>query len=328
LFSSSLAGAVTPEAGLWAIDSEVDGRPGRGFQIDVQTGTLVLTFYGYDADGSANWYLSAGAITNDEFTGTLGKYANGTTFGGSHVSASALGSAGTVSLTFFDSTHGRITLPGESAKAISRFDFGSSSGSTGSFPVRSGYKAFLTTERHRTFVITGTCSGSGSKSTTPATTAATFEGIQGFSATTTTALTFSNCTPSTSNTTTVSYFDSNLNPLGFSTVGGRYGAYRTSPSIPISGTVGDAGQYGVQVLYTDNTKQVTKGMNIQSYVMEYDSPETAIANLVTTMIDSTGAVFAVEQDRYRVASDGTLTPLSADIQYLTGQKIHLVLTYN
>jgi hypothetical protein len=123
LFSSSLAGAVTPEAGLWAIDSEVDGRPGRGFQIDVQTGTLVLTFYGYNADGSAQWYLSAGALTNGAFTGTLDRYQRGAAFGHSIVPAVSAGNSGPVTITFADATHGQITLPGESPKAISRFVF-------------------------------------------------------------------------------------------------------------------------------------------------------------------------------------------------------------
>jgi hypothetical protein len=128
------AWAVTPEAGEWVIDSELDGRPGRGFQIDVQDRTLVVLFMGYAGDGSATWYLVAGAMAGDTFTGSLDQFAGGTAFGRSLVSAHAIGSAGNVTLTFTDATHGQITLPGEAPKAVSRLSFGGTAAGAGVRP--------------------------------------------------------------------------------------------------------------------------------------------------------------------------------------------------
>jgi hypothetical protein len=128
--------AVTPQAGLWLVDSEIRYEPGRGFQIDVQGGTLVLTFYGYRTDGTAQWYYASGPYAKDTFTGTLAQFEGGMAFGMPYVAAHSAGAAGNVTLTFSDSSHGQITLPGESPKSISRFVFGSSTGaSSGIAPV-------------------------------------------------------------------------------------------------------------------------------------------------------------------------------------------------
>jgi len=90
----------------------------------VQNGVMVLTFYGYRADGSAQWYLSSGSITSsNKFSGTLDQYVKGTAFGKPYAAALRTDSSDTVNITFTDSTHGQITLPGESTKNISLFTF-------------------------------------------------------------------------------------------------------------------------------------------------------------------------------------------------------------
>ncbi|MFO1493038.1 MAG: YHYH protein [Lysobacterales bacterium] len=122
--SGAPAHAVSPDVGLWIIDAENTGQPGRGLQIEVQDGTVVMTFYGYLPNGAAQWYLAVGALTGSSFSGTLETYRGGTAFGQPHVPAQSAGSAGTVTMTFSDNSHGTITLPGESAKAISRVQFG------------------------------------------------------------------------------------------------------------------------------------------------------------------------------------------------------------
>lgn len=120
----SVACAFTPESGLWAIDAENNGKPGRGFQIDIQGSTFVLTFYGYEASGDAQWYLSAGALSSNAFSGNLEIYEGGMAFGMGQVSAHGTGSAGSVQMTFSDARHGSISLPGEGWKAMSRLNFG------------------------------------------------------------------------------------------------------------------------------------------------------------------------------------------------------------
>ena len=125
-FLTESAGEATPlmpENGLWIIDTE-QGGPGRGFQIEVQRGSLMMAVNGYESDGRATFHLASGAYANGSFVGELTQYAGGIALGGAPRSAHATGSAGPVSLQFTDRTHGMITLPGEAPKAIGKFDFG------------------------------------------------------------------------------------------------------------------------------------------------------------------------------------------------------------
>lgn len=53
---SGVASAFTPANGLWGINAELNGSPGRGFQIEVENETVVLTYYGYRPDGSSAFF--------------------------------------------------------------------------------------------------------------------------------------------------------------------------------------------------------------------------------------------------------------------------------
>lgn len=117
--------AVTPQSGLWIIDAEADGRPGRGIAIDARGNVLVTTVYAYQNSGLAQWYLASGPFDGNSFQGTLATYEGGTPFGAAPVAAHAGATAGTISLSFIDATHGTVTLPGEPTRAISKVVFGS-----------------------------------------------------------------------------------------------------------------------------------------------------------------------------------------------------------
>jgi len=199
--------------------------------------------------------------------------------------------------------------------------------STLSFPLQSGYRALVTNGLSKSFAISGTCSGSGNKSSSPANTAATFEGASGFSATSTLTLTFTNCTPASTAVTSTGYFDTNYNPLGVNTVGINYGVYLTPLAVPTSVTVGGTGTLGTQTLYTSSTKATPSGRMDLSYVVEADTSTTAIVNLIAKLYNASGTLTATEQDRYRVTSTGTLTPTSTDIQYANSSTNHLVFTF-
>lgn len=121
---SNAAWAFMPAGGLWVIDAENNGQGGRGFQIEVENEIMVLTYYGYRADGSSIFYLAAGPIVGNGFSGALEEYQNGKALGTTWKPASAAGSAGTVTVTFSSGLHGMIALPGESAQAISKLSFG------------------------------------------------------------------------------------------------------------------------------------------------------------------------------------------------------------
>lgn len=201
-------------------------------------------------------------------------------------------------------------------------------GASVSFPLQSGFRALVANGLSKSFTISGTCSGSGNKSTSPANTAATFEGTAGFSATSTLTLSFSNCTPASTATTSTAYVDSNYDPLGFNSVGVNYGVYLTRLVIPTSVTVGATGTLGTQTLYTNSSKTTLNGKMNLSYVIEADTSTTAIVNLISKIYNTSGTLTATEQDRYRITSTGALTPISIDIQAANGSTNHLVFTFN
>lgn len=129
------AAEKVPEDGLWAITAEIDGHPGRGFQLEVRNGVLVTTVYGYDSAGNPTFYLASGPLTNGSSSQSLEYFHGGTTFGGPVHSATQAGSAGTATFAFTDSTHGTVTFPGESAQAIKKLDWADPVDQTGNQPL-------------------------------------------------------------------------------------------------------------------------------------------------------------------------------------------------
>jgi len=116
------AAAFQPRTGHW-YDSTA---PGRGFNFDIQNGILVMTVYTYDSAGNAQWYLSAGPMTNAQhsYTGTLDKYVNGQCIVCSYRPAQQVGNDGAVFLNFSNETTATITFPGGLTSVIHPFDFG------------------------------------------------------------------------------------------------------------------------------------------------------------------------------------------------------------
>ena len=71
----------TPQAGTWIITSENNGQPGRGLAIDVQGNTLFLQVYGYEKNGDSTFYIAAGKMDGNRFSGPLTSYSGGQSFG-------------------------------------------------------------------------------------------------------------------------------------------------------------------------------------------------------------------------------------------------------
>ena len=138
---------------------------------------------------------------------------------------------------------------------------------------------------------------------------------------------FTGCTLSSVAATSTTYYDSNYLPRGFSSVGSNYGVYLTAPTIPSTIMVGNTGTIGTETLYTNSTKTVGNGTSEVSYVVEADTATTAIINLIDRSYNAGGTLIATEQDRYRIDADGTLTPVSADIQYSYTSTTHLVFAF-
>ena len=197
--------------------------------------------------------------------------------------------------------------------------------STLSFPLQTGYRAIIANGMSKTFTISGTCTGTGSRTTAAANTAATFEGSAAFSSVSTLIMTVASPCSSIAQSYT-SYVDSNYVPVGMNSVGVNYGVYLTAPVIPTSVKVGDTGIIGTETLYTNSTKTVGNGTATSSYVVTADTANTAFINLISKDYNSSSTLIATEQDIYRIDSLGTLTPISVDLLYSSGA--HIVLTYN
>lgn len=124
-FGATIAQAFAPQAGGWAVNAEFDGRPGRGMTIDVQNDTIALQVFAYESNGQATFYLGAGRLGSDGKANlSLMRYSGGRFFGSAPRSAQEIGGAGVAMVRFTSGVDGFITFPGESEKAISRFNFG------------------------------------------------------------------------------------------------------------------------------------------------------------------------------------------------------------
>lgn len=173
---------------------------------------------------------------------------------------------------------------------------GGGSGQTGpvastlSFPLQAGYRALTANGSSNNFTISGTCNGSGTRTVGAANTTTTFEGLPALSAASTLTLRFVDCTPSSVASTSTNYYDANLIPRGFSSVGVNYGVYLTAPTIPSTVMVGNTGIIGTETLYTNSTKSIRNGIITSSYVVEPDTANTAIINLVGRIYNSSGTL--------------------------------------
>ena len=198
--------------------------------------------------------------------------------------------------------------------------------STNSFPLQSGYKALVATGSSATFTISGTCTGTATISDS-APVAATFESIAGVSVTGTITAAFTNCTPATAASTSVSYYDSNYLPLGSSTPGSEY-TKLASPSTGIAASVkvGDTAIFATINTYTNSTKTTLTGQRVVSYVIEPDTATTAITNVISKGYNTSNQLLFTQQSRYRMGLTGELSFVSIDVQYSTTSTTHLIYT--
>jgi hypothetical protein len=203
---------------------------------------------------------------------------------------------------------------------------GPSNIATMSFPLLAGYKASVIAGSSVNYTVSGGCAGTATLVSAPAI-PATFEGVTGFSAADSATINLSNCTPSSSTTSGVEYYDANYTPVGTMTTGEEYAKFPVVPNpLPASVRVGDGATVGTLLVYTDSTKAVQTGTRVISYLIEADSPSTAIVNLVSKDYDLSNQLLLTQQNRFRMAADGTLTSISVDLQYSTTSTLHIVLT--
>ncbi|MCK9538710.1 hypothetical protein [Dokdonella sp.] len=124
LFAAS-AGAATlggPATGLWANPN--DG--GRGFNIDIQGDTMIVTTFVYQQNGAPIWYLSSGIYNHKTgvFTSSYDSFSNGQCFGCVPRNPDVhSGAAGPMRIEFRDNQHATITTPA-GRLSIQKFNYG------------------------------------------------------------------------------------------------------------------------------------------------------------------------------------------------------------
>lgn len=201
--------------------------------------------------------------------------------------------------------------------------------STLAFPLQSAYTALIRRGYSKNYVVDGTCSGSAIESALAATTAplgVQFEGTQAaLVADSRLTLLFADCTPIPSPVTlfSTSYWDSNFVPLGETVPGGDYSVFLTPPTFPESVRVGTSGILGRLNNYSNASKTVFTGHTDISFVIEPESADTAIVNLIAKDYDSSGIPTGTQQSRYRITNTGVLEPVSIDIQFSDQTRLRL-----
>lgn len=100
LASFATAGTVGgPATGLWWNPTE----SGRGYNIDLQGDTMIVTTFIFEASGDPIWYLSSGTYNHETgvFTSSYDSYSNGQCFGCAyHAPVVQSGAAGPMTITF------------------------------------------------------------------------------------------------------------------------------------------------------------------------------------------------------------------------------------
>lgn len=124
IFLANLSYAFMPQSGAWSINSESNGKPGRGLVIDAQNGIVAVQMYAYEPNGQPTFFLGVGELKNNIVTVTLNRYSGGRSFGSSPRDAVEAGSPGSVKIRFTSGTAGYVTLPNEEELSISRLNFG------------------------------------------------------------------------------------------------------------------------------------------------------------------------------------------------------------
>ncbi|HEV7489744.1 MAG TPA: hypothetical protein VGO25_02990 [Rhodanobacteraceae bacterium] len=123
LCSSVSAGTVGgPTMGLWFNPQE----SGRGYDIDLQGDTMIVTTYVYETSGDPIWYLSSGTYDHSTgvFQSTYDSYSGGQCFGCPYQApAVQVGAAGPITITFHTNQAATLTYPGGSTEIV-KFAYG------------------------------------------------------------------------------------------------------------------------------------------------------------------------------------------------------------
>lgn len=188
--------------------------------------------------------------------------------------------------------------------------------STATFQLRTAYISALTDTRSLGFRITGSTSGVSMTGTGTLTqgsvSSTTFERQAALVKTSTITATLSaNGQSIPLGVTTVSYYDSNYNPLGLD--GDEYEVVSSSNPIPVTARVNDTGIWYTSVRYSDSSKTRVLGTATVSYVLEPDTASTALLKIIVIEKDLSNSLSSTSTTTFRLTSSGTLSRISETV---------------
>lgn len=125
LASFATAGTVGgPATGLWWNPTE----SGRGYNIDLQGDTMIVTTFIFEASGDPIWYLSSGTYNHETgvFTSSYDSYSNGQCFGCPYQAPVVQsGAAGPMTITFVTNQVATLTYSnGTGSTQIVKYNYG------------------------------------------------------------------------------------------------------------------------------------------------------------------------------------------------------------
>lgn len=110
--------AVTPETGWWWNPVE----SGRGFNIEIQRGTIYIATFIYDKTGAPIWYSGSGELKDSAVILTLLRFNGGQCIDCAHTNPTSSKAVDPVTVQFTSETNGILSWQGKTVP-IERFNF-------------------------------------------------------------------------------------------------------------------------------------------------------------------------------------------------------------
>lgn len=167
-----------------------------------------------------------------------------------------------------------------------------------------------------TFSISGNCSGTGTENSgTPY--ATNLYGAT-YGKTSVTILNYTNCTGSGASTSN-KFYDNNFSTIAILGSDGKFTEGTVINSIPATVKVGDTLTLANLRMYTNSSKMNQIQTGVQSIVIEADTTQSAILNIVTQVYDSNNRLLQTGQFRYRLFANGQVQELNLKTDLPSGQ---------
>lgn len=201
-------------------------------------------------------------------------------------------------------------------------------------PLSTAFANFVNQTKSSVVAVTGTITSagqtfnvSGSGTYSESTSSGTFEGqaaLQKNSTVTGSISVNGNTVPLSDSSQT--YFDTNYRPLGGKSSTG-YCVTTSSSPIPVTARVGDNAPWFTQTCYTSSSKLTQTSTVTTSYVVEPDTPSTALVKLIGIATDLSGNTLPITST-FRVTNSGAITRLEDTTGFAVGgDSLTLTITY-